>query len=133
MKKLITASILALGLASPALAESPTPWPRYPHQGLESQAPARGPVRAAPSAYSPWTDAFVPYGSSRAATGADAGGQHPTSQADLDAQTRAHRVYWEQRNEELFATGEPGDVLPVRVHERLNARAFGSPVMSGAQ
>lgn len=131
MKIAKTAAIFTLMFAGAASAESPTPWPGYPHRGIESQSPATMPAKAPSASYSVWTDAFVPFGSSAAATGADKGGQSPTSAADLDRQGLAHRRYWEARNEELFATGEPADVLPVRVHEKLNARAFGSPVMSG--
>lgn len=135
MNKTLAASILALVIASPVLAESPTPWPRYPHQGIESQAHANGPAYAAPSAaYNVWTDAFVPFGSSAAATSADKGGQSPTPQAELDAQVRQYRAYWLARNSSLITPGgELAPALPVRVHERLNAKAFGSPVMSGAQ
>jgi hypothetical protein len=119
--------------ASSASAEAPTPWPRYPYSGIESHG-TPSVVRAPAATYNVWTDAFVPFGSSAAATSNDKGGQSPTPAAELDAQARAHRIYWERQNAGLIAQdGTLVDVLPVRVHERLNRNAFGSPVMSGDQ
>lgn len=132
MNKLIAASILTLAVAYPALAESPTAWPRYPHQGIEAQAPYRGPVKAAPAAVPSWTADSQSYANWRLLPAAnDAGGQFPTSAKDLDAQQREFRKYWQARHRELTASGEWADVLPVRIHERVNAKAFGSPVMGG--
>ena len=133
MNKLITASILAIGLASPALAESPAAWPREPIAGEFGTARA---VRTAPAAtVNAWTDDFATFSDWRALpAGADAGGQHATPVAELDAQQRQYRSYWLARNRELVTEdGVFAPVLPVRIHERLNARAFGSPVMGGAQ
>lgn len=125
---------LAFGLSVPASAEQPAAWPR----GDSLEAPTHfAPVRAskvrkttAPT-YNPWTDDFIPYGSSKANTASDAGGQIVPTPQELDAQVASYRLYWARRNAELYRDGELADVLPVRVHERLNAKAFGSPVMSG--
>lgn len=132
MNKLITASIIAISLASPALAESPAAWPREPIAGNYGTARA---VRTAPAAtVNAWTDDFATFSDWKALpAGADAGGQHATPVAELDAQQRQYRAYWMARHQELTANGQWADVLPVRIHERLNAKAFGSPVMGGAQ
>jgi hypothetical protein len=118
--------------AGAANAESPTAWPRYPHQGIESQVPYRAPAKAAATVAPSWTADSQSYANWRLLPAAnDAGGQFPTSAADLDKQQRSYRAYWLARHRELTASGEWADVLPVRVHERLNAKAFGSPVMGG--
>jgi len=131
MKKTLAASILVLTFAFPALADDS--WPRNPIPGADNNGGARA-IKAPAAAYNAWSDDFVPFGSSAAATSADKGGQHPTSQAELDAAYRAHMAYWRATNAALITpAGTLAPVLPVRVHERLNARAFGSPVMQGAQ
>lgn len=103
MKKLITASILAIGLATPALAEQPTPWPRDHKIGGQD----RGQVVKAPAATAPsWTADFQSYANWRALPAAsDAGGQFPTPQAELDAQRLRHRAYRMQRHSAIVEAG----------------------------
>lgn len=131
--RFLSLAILAFTLSFTSVsAEQPAAWPRH-GDVTTVHSYAKGPRRVtAPAAtYNPWTDDFIPFASSKAATTSDGGGQFPTSQAELDAQQRAYRQYWAQRNAELFRDGNLADVLPVRVHERLWPNAFGSPVMSG--
>ncbi len=126
---------LAFGLSVPASAEQPTAWPRGESLNGHSNGASvfrTSKQRVAPApTYNPWTDAFIPYGNSKANTASDAGGQIVPTPQELDAQVASYRLYWARRNAELYRDGELADVLPVRVHERLNAKAFGSPVMSG--
>ena len=134
MRKLMLSALAFTLASSAAFAESETAWPRYPYQGIQATEPGTVYTAPAAGAVNVWVDAFVPFGASAAATSADKGGQSPTPAAELDAQMRGYRAYWVARNRELItADGELAGVLPVRVHERLNAKAFGSPVMQGAQ
>lgn len=128
---LIAVLALAIGLTQPVSAESPAAWPR--NVDITAAYPGSfvgGAPRVAAPARNAWTDAFVPYADWKALpTAHDAGGQHQTPQAELDAQLRVYRYYWARRNAEIFRDGN--EVVPVRIHERQNAKAFGSPVMSG--
>jgi hypothetical protein len=133
MNKALVASILALAVAYPALAESPTAWPRYPHQGIEQQAPGV-PYKGAPApVVNAWTAPLAPYADWKAIPSAhDAHTfSYGVTPKQLDAQQREYRKYWMGRHRELTASGDWSEVLPVRIHERLNAKAFGSPVMGG--
>jgi hypothetical protein len=103
MIKLVSASILALGLASPALAEQPAAWPRD-HQisGTDHGRAVNAPAATAPS----WTADSQSYANWRALPAAlDAGGQFPTPQAELDAQRLRHRAYRMRRHSEIVEAG----------------------------
>jgi hypothetical protein len=140
MRKSILIAIAAGLVSSAAFAESPTPWPRYPHQGIENQAPGVAYKGAPAPGVNAWTAPFAPYADWRAIPAAhDA---HTVSYGvtakQLDAQQREYRKYWLARHRELTATGEWADVLPVRIAEKLNRDSlgaykppFGSPVMGG--
>lgn len=136
MKNILKAvALISLFAAGAAQAESPTAWPRYPADGIDGGHPSNtGRIyRAAPAATtSAWTAPTATFSDWKALpAGSDAGGQSQPDAETLDALRLSHRDYWLRRNSEIFATGEPADVLPVRVYERLNADAFGGPVMSG--
>lgn len=133
MRKLVLSALAFALSGSAAFAESPTAWPRYPHQGIESQAPGAA-YKAAPApAVNAWTAPFAPYADWKAIPSAhDAHTfSYGVTAKQQDAQQREYRKYWMARHRELTASGEWSEVLPVRIHERLNAEAFGSPVMGG--
>jgi hypothetical protein len=132
MRKLMLSFVIALS-SSAAFAEE-SAWPRtisiYGIDGSGQPVAAVPAVKAPAATVNAWTADFASFSDWRALpVGADAGGQHATPVAELDAQQRAYRAYWLRRHRELTAGGEWAGVLPVRIHERLNAQAFGSPVM----
>lgn len=124
---LFAALALTVGLAVPVLAESEYAWPRANSvYGLDAYR--SGPSVKTPTAtYDPWNDSFVPFGSSRAATASDAGGQFPTDAKALDAQVAGYREYWYRRNAQIIGEGGyEGPSVPVRLFERdpVARRAF---------
>lgn len=104
MKELITASILALTVATPALAESPTPWPR--HYVISGEGTGGSPAKAATTPAPSWTADAQSYANWKALPAAhDAGGQSPTPQAELDAQRKRHQAYRLARHAEIVDAG----------------------------
>ena len=100
-KSILFAAICGL-MSSAAFAESPAPWPREPHPGDFGSARA---VKSAPVTPS-WTADSQSYEAWKALPAAhDAGGQHPTSQAELDAQRRAHQNYRIIRHSQIVEAG----------------------------
>jgi hypothetical protein len=120
--------VLFAGVAN---AEAPTAWPRYPHQGIESQAPNYAPAKASAVVAPSWTADSQSFANWNALPTTFDKGQPTATAKELDAQQREYRAYWLARHRELTAGGEWSEVLPVRIYERLNAKAFGSPVMGG--
>jgi hypothetical protein len=124
--------------AGAANAESPTAWPRYPHQGIESQAPYHAPAKASAVVAPSWTADSQSFANWNALPTTFDKGQPTITAKELDAQVARHREYWLARHRELTANGEWADVLPVRIAERQNRDSlgaykppFGSPVMGG--
>ncbi len=103
MNKLIAASILTLAVAYPALAESPTAWPRdHKISGQDHGQAVKAPAATAPS----WTADHQSYANWRQLPAAsDAGGQFPTPQAELDAQRLRYREYRMQRHSAIVEAG----------------------------
>jgi hypothetical protein len=131
MRKSILIAIAAGLVSSAAFAESPTPWPRYPHQGIENQAPGVAYKGAPAPVVNAWTADSASFADWKTLPAAFDQGQPTITAKELDAQQRQYRAYWLARHRELTATGEWADVLPVRIAEKVNAKAFGSPVMGG--
>lgn len=128
---------LAASLALPALAESETAWPRSNSvYGLDNYRGGSA-VKAPAVTYDPWNDAFIPFGSSRAATSADAGGQSVPDPKALNAQVAGYREYWQRRNSQIISQGGyDGASVPVRLFDRdpVSRRAFygdNGPAMQG--
>jgi hypothetical protein len=132
MRKSILIAIAAGLVSSVASAEAPTPWPRDVDITVQHFPAYTAPKTSAKAPVNAWTDDFASYADWAALPTTFDKGQPTISAKDLDAQVRGYRAYWVKRNAELIdRNGDLAPVLPVRVYERLNAKAFGSPVMGG--
>jgi hypothetical protein len=136
-KSLILTSVLAALMAAAVTqvkAEAPTAWPRDIDITVNHGSPY-APRAAAKSTAAPvnaWTAPFSSYADWAALPTTFDKGQPTITAKELDAQVAGYRAYWLKRNQSLIdSNGDLVPVLPVRVHERLNAKAFGSPVMGG--
>lgn len=129
MKKSIMLFSVLASLSLPAAADES--WPRNPIPGADNNGGFAASASAA-ATFDPWKDAFIPYGGSAAATGADKGGQHPLTAAELSAQQAINRGYQHETRQAIIAAGGcNSDSLPVWVHQACHYNPFGKATEGG--